>query len=75
MMKFALCAMVALVIAAPTAAADPTPSPSPGYVIQGPAGPTVGGLRSLAPICGVQPLACAGHWDPSTGAWDFPPSN
>jgi hypothetical protein len=51
--------------------ADPTPAPSPGYVIQGPA-PTVGGLRSLPPICGVQPRACAGNWNPSTGTWDFP---
>ena len=38
-----------------TAGADPTPEPSPGYVIQGPGGPTVGGLPSLPPICGVQP--------------------
>jgi hypothetical protein len=55
-----------------TAGADPTPEPSPGYVIQGPGGPTVGGLRSLPPICGVQPRACAGNWNPDTGAWDFP---
>jgi hypothetical protein len=56
-----------------TAGADPTPEPSPGYVIQGPGGPTVGGLRSLPPICGVQPRACAGNWDPDSGAWVFPP--
>lgn len=44
--------------------ADPDPSPSPGYVIQGPGGPTVGGLRSLPPICGIQPRACAGNLEP-----------
>jgi hypothetical protein len=70
-----MCAVVALVFAVPpgTANADPTPEPSPGYVIQGSTGPTVGGLRSLPPICGVQPRACAGNWDPNTGAWVFPP--
>jgi len=54
------------------ASADPTPEPSPPYVIQSPAGPTIGGLRSLPPICGVQPRACAGTWSPDTGTWDFP---
>jgi hypothetical protein len=76
MMKQLICAAVlaAVVgIAAPTANADPTPEPSPGYVIQGPTGPTVGGLRSLPPICGVQPRACAGNWSPDTGTWVFPP--
>jgi hypothetical protein len=61
----------ALATAAP-AWADPTPEPSPGYVISGPSGPTVGGLRSLPPICGTQPRACAGDWNPDTGAWEFP---
>jgi hypothetical protein len=61
------------VVMAGTANADPTPEPSPGYVIQGPGGPTVGGLRILPPICGVQPRACAGNWDPDTGTWVFPP--
>ena len=72
-MRFALCAaVVALVIGATgTAHADPTPSPSP-YQIQGPTGPTVGGLRSMPPIRGVQPRACAGNWNPDTGTWDFP---
>jgi hypothetical protein len=51
--------------------ADPTPPPSP-YQIQGPNGPVYGGMRTLPPICGVQPRACAGNWNPSTGAWDFP---
>jgi hypothetical protein len=56
-----------------TADADPTPEPSPGYVIQTPGGPAVGGLRSLPPICGVQPRACAGNWDSNSGTWVFPP--
>jgi hypothetical protein len=67
-------AVVAMAVAvAGTAGADPTPAPTPGYVIQTPTGPMVGGLRSLPPICGVQPRACAGNWNPDTGAWDFPP--
>jgi hypothetical protein len=57
----------------PIANADPTPEPSPPYVIQSPAGPTVGGMRTLPPICGTGPRACAGNWNPDTGAWDFPP--
>jgi hypothetical protein len=67
----AVAAMVTVVMAG-TAGADPTPQPSPGYVIQGPGGPTVGGLRSMPPICGVQPRACAGNWNPDTGTWNFP---
>ena len=54
------------------ASADPTSPPTP-YQILGPNGPVYGGIRTLPPICGVQPRACAGNWDPSTGAWDFPP--
>ena len=54
------------------ASADPTPAPGP-YVIQTPGGPVVGGLRTLPPICAVQPRACAGNWDPNSGAWVFPP--
>jgi len=76
MMKQLICAAVLAATAgtaAPTAAADPTPEPSPGYVIQGPAGPSVGGLRSLPPICATQPRACAGNWDPNLGTWVFPP--
>lgn len=60
-----------MVLAVP-AGADPTPQPSPGYAIQGPV-PTVGGLRSLPPICGAQPRACAGNWDQNSGTWVFPP--
>jgi hypothetical protein len=61
------------VTVAGTANADPDdPSPGPGYVIQAPGGPVVGGLRSMPPICGAQPRACAGNWNPDTGTWDFP---
>ena len=61
------------VVMAGTANADPTPPPSPGYVIQGRAGPTVGGLRTLPPVCAVQPLACDLRWNPNTGAFEAPP--
>lgn len=53
------------------ASADPTPAPSP-YQIQTPSGPVYGGMRTLPPICAAQPRACAGNWNPDTGAWDFP---
>jgi hypothetical protein len=56
----------------PIASADPTPPPSP-YQIQGPNGPVYGGMRTLPPICGTVPRACAGNWDPNSGAWVFPP--
>jgi hypothetical protein len=69
--------LVALVIAMAagtgTAVADPTPAPGPGYVIQGPGGPSVGGLQTYPPRCAVQPRACAGNWSPDTGSWVFPP--
>jgi hypothetical protein len=55
------------------AGADPTPAPGPGYVIRTPAGPEVGGLQTLPPVCAVQPRACNLNWDPNTGAWDAPP--
>ena len=71
-----MCAVVALVFAAPpgTAGADPRPPPSP-YQILGPNGPVYGGMRTLPPICGVQPRACAGNWDPNSGTWVFPPGS
>ncbi len=53
------------------AGADPAPPPSP-YQIQTPNGPVVGGLRTLPPVCAVQPLACAGKWNIGAGTWDFP---
>jgi len=42
------------------ASADPTPPPPSPYQILGPNGPVYGGMRTLPPICGVQPRACAG---------------
>jgi hypothetical protein len=73
MMRFLLCAVVALVVGATgTAHADPTPPPSP-YQIQTPGGPVVGGLRTLPPVCAVQPLACDLRWNPNTGAFEAPP--
>jgi hypothetical protein len=66
-------AAAAMVVTAPTAEADPTPAPTPPYVIQGPSGPAVGGLRTLPPVCAAQPRACNLNWNPSTGAWDAPP--
>ena len=63
--------VVALATAVP-AGADPTPAPAPPYVIQTPAGPTVGGLRTLPPICAAQPRACNLNWSPDTGAWEAP---
>lgn len=69
--------LVALLVAAggknlPPAVADPTPPPSP-YQIQTPGGPVIGGLRTLPPVCAVQPRACNLNWNPNTGAWDAPP--
>ena len=73
MMRFLLCAVVALVVGATgTAHADPIPPPSP-YQIQTPGGPVVGGLRTLPPVCAVQPLACDLRWNPNTGAFEAPP--
>jgi len=55
----------------PPASADPAPSPGP-YQIITPSGPQIGGLRTLPPICAVQPRACNLNWNPNTGAWDAP---
>jgi hypothetical protein len=60
------------IVVAGTAGADPTAPPSP-YQIAGPSGPVYGGMRTLPPICGAQPRACAGDWDPNSGTWVFPP--
>lgn len=56
----------------PVGSADPTPPPGP-YQIQTPAGPQIGGLRSLPPVCAVQPRACNLNWSPDTGTWNAPP--
>jgi hypothetical protein len=55
----------------PPASADPTSPPSP-YQILGPNGPVYGGMRTLPPVCGAQPRACAGDWSPDNGTWVFP---
>jgi len=71
----AILATSAVVVAgAGTANADPTPTqpPSP-YQIQTPSGPVYGGMRTLPPICAVQPRACSLNWDPNTGTWNAPP--
>jgi len=70
-MRLALCAVVALVVAAPTAAADPTPAPTPGpaYQIPSNAGPVLGGVQTYQPTCLQAPLACGFKYDPGTGTW------
>jgi hypothetical protein len=70
-------AAVAVTFVTPgTAGADPdTQAPAPPYQILTPAGPTVGGLRTLPPVCAAQPLACNLTWNPNTGAWDGPPGD
>jgi hypothetical protein len=75
MMKQLICAAVlaaGAVVMAGTANADPTPEPGP-YQIQTPGGLVVGGLRTLPPVCAVQPRACSMTWDPNTGTWNAPP--
>ena len=67
-----LALVVAVMLATATAHADPTPAPSPPYVIQTPAGPVLGGVRTLPPICTLQPRACNLVWSPDTGAWEAP---
>jgi hypothetical protein len=69
-----LVALVVLTVLspAPLTVADPTPAPGP-YQIITPAGSTIGGLRTLPPICAVQPRSCAMTWDPSTRAWNTSP--
>ncbi|MGA8124106.1 MAG: hypothetical protein WB967_07740 [Mycobacterium sp.] len=74
MTKKLICAVVlvvaAMVVAAPgTAGADPTPSPSPGYQIAGPAGPQFPGTQVYPPRCLEAMLACGFKYDPGTGTW------
>ena len=72
-MRMRIAVLVALVTAVP-AGADPTTQPAPPYVIVGtPGGPVYGGMRTLPPVCAAAPRACAGNWNPNTGAWEFPP--
>jgi hypothetical protein len=73
-MRFALCAVVALVIGATgTAHADPTPAPSPGYQIPTPNGPVFPGIQTYPPRCLTAPLACGLRYDPGMGTWNAPP--
>lgn len=67
-MRFALCAVVAMVVGAPVAAADPTPAP-PGYQIPGPSGPQFPGMQTYQPTCLTAPLACGFRYHPDTGTW------
>lgn len=70
MMRIALCAVVALVVSATgTAAADPTPAPSPGYQIPTPNGPVFPGVQTYQPACLTAPLACGFRYHPDTGTW------
>jgi hypothetical protein len=59
----AAAAVVAMVVTAGTAGADPAPSPSPFQII-GPNGPVVQGVPTYPPICLVAPLACALRYTP-----------
>jgi len=69
-MRFALCAVVALLVGAPgTAGADPTPPPTPGYQIAGPSGPQFPGTQVYPPRCLEAMLACGFKYDPATGTW------
>jgi hypothetical protein len=68
----AVAALAVIFLTPATAGADPTPAPSPGYQIQTPEGPTIGGLRTLPPVCAVQARACQLMWNPNTGAWQLP---
>jgi len=52
-----------------TAAADPTPSPKPGYQIAGPSGPVFPGTQVYPPRCFAAMLACGFRYDPGTATW------
>jgi hypothetical protein len=77
MTKPLICAVVLAAAAvvgmvAPTAAAHPTPTPSPGYQIPGPDGPEFPGAQVYPPQCLRNMLACGFRYDPSTGTWNAP---
>jgi hypothetical protein len=68
--------MVLAIAVAGVAHADPTPpKPSPGYVIQGPGGPTVGGLRTLPPICGVRAASLCRELESKHRGLELPAGN
>jgi hypothetical protein len=64
----------AAVLSAPTAGADPTPPPSPGYQIPGPSGPEFPGAQTYPPQCLRNMRACGFEYNPDTGAWAAPPT-
>jgi hypothetical protein len=70
----AAAAVAAMVVGAPTAGADPTPAPSPGYQIPTPAGGSAfPGVQTYPPQCLRNMLACGFKpWNPSTGTFDAP---
>jgi hypothetical protein len=65
----AAAAVAAMVIAAPTAAADPTPGPSPGYQIPAPGGAQFPGAQIYPPQCLRNMLPCGFRWDAGSGTW------
>jgi hypothetical protein len=50
-----------------TAGADPTPPPSLGYQIPGPAGPQFPGAQVCPRMCRWQPRSCGLEYDPGSG--------
>jgi hypothetical protein len=64
-----LAAAAVVGIVAPTAVADPTPAPTPGYQIPTPNGPAFPGVQTYQPICLTSPLACGLRYDPGSGTW------
>jgi hypothetical protein len=73
-MKKLIIAVAAILVAAIATAApdgaDPTSSPSPGYQIPGPDGPTFPGTQTYPPWCARNMLACGFRYDPGTGTWN-----
>jgi hypothetical protein len=64
-------AAAAVAVGAPVSAhADPTPPPSPGYQIPGPAGPQFPGAQVYPPQCLRMMSACGFRYDPGTGTWN-----
>jgi hypothetical protein len=68
-------AAAAVVVAAGTAGADPTPQPTPGYQIAGPSGPVFPGTQVYPPRCLEAMMSCGFRYDPGTGTWNAPSGN
>jgi len=66
-------AVVAVVVTAGPAGADPTPPPGPGYQIPGPAGPQFPGAQVYAPRCLEAMRSCGFEYSPDDGTWHAPP--